>query len=144
MTDPVASITAQFAALAVSEGWKKKSDKYKQERRAYIAFAVNSGFLAKFGRNTADLLAWQSLCGTIGVGGGAEALRSIKACKKALAEVYVNIVDLVDAAQAGTKIRRTFGSSQALAAYIKRTKKIFPKEKAKSNPLLQRFLIVVY
>ncbi|KAL1744872.1 hypothetical protein HDZ31DRAFT_37662 [Schizophyllum fasciatum] len=140
----VDSITAQFAALAVSEGWKKKSAIYKEQRRKYIAHAVSAGFAASFGTNVADLQAWRSLCSTVGVVADAGALLSIKACKRALSGVYVNIVDLVDAAGAGRTIARTFSSENELAGYIKRTKKIFPKGQAKSNPLLQRFLVHVF
>lgn len=55
----------------------------------------------------------------------------------------MNLIDLVDAANASTTIRRTFTSSKDLSRYIKQTKKVFPKERAKANPLLRQFLIVV-
>ena len=57
--------------------------------------------------------------------------------------IYVNLVDLVDAGTAGTKVSKTFSSPKELAKYIRRTKKTFPKERAKKSPLLRRFLIVV-
>lgn len=55
----------------------------------------------------------------------------------------MNLVDLVDAKASGQVISRKFSSPKALAKYIRNTGKYFPKEKAKSNPLLRRFLIVV-
>jgi hypothetical protein len=57
--------------------------------------------------------------------------------------VYVNLVDLVDAANAERQIVKTFTSAKDLAKYIRKTKKIFPKERAKKNRLLSQFLIVV-
>jgi hypothetical protein len=57
--------------------------------------------------------------------------------------IYVNLVDLVDAGTAGTKVSKTFSSPKELAKYIQKTKKIFPKERAKKSPMLRRFLIVV-
>jgi len=61
----------------------------------------------------------------------------------ALAGIYVNLIDLVDAGDAGQQISRTFTSAKSLAQYIRRTKKVFPKHSAKSNKLLRQFLIVV-
>ena len=55
----------------------------------------------------------------------------------------MNLVDLVDAGMAGGVISKKFSSRKALARYIDRTGKVFPKGKAKRNPLLSRFLIVV-
>jgi hypothetical protein len=57
--------------------------------------------------------------------------------------IYVNLVDLVDAVTAGKKVSKTFSSSKELAKYINKTKKTFPKERAKKSPMLRRFLIVV-
>jgi hypothetical protein len=44
---------------------------------------------------------------------------------------------------AGSVICKKFSSPKALAKYISRSGKVFPKERAKRNPLLRRFLIVV-
>jgi hypothetical protein len=54
----------------------------------------------------------------------------------------VNIVDLVQA-QGGGKLVKTFNTAKALAKYIKKTGKIYPRERAKRNPLLRQFLINV-
>jgi hypothetical protein len=55
----------------------------------------------------------------------------------------VNLVDLVDAGTAGRVISKKFSSEKELAKYIRETGKVFPKERAKMNPLLCRFLIVI-
>ncbi|KAL1695652.1 hypothetical protein GGG16DRAFT_108838 [Schizophyllum commune] len=141
----VDDIATQFAALAVSSGWQQNSSRYRQERRAFIANAVVTGFRANFGSNEADLSAWQKLCTTVGVG-GAEAFGSIGECKKALKGTFVNIVDLVDAANAGKTVSKTFKTAQKLRVYSlkPREEKIFPKKRAKSNPLLKFFLIIMF
>jgi len=148
--DPTLPLLESFRLLAIQEGWKKKSKTYKNERRAYLADAVEIAFLDKFGVNTSSLQAWQSLCQTIGVperreGDSEDApqLTSIRACQQALKGIFVNLVDLVDAGTAGTVISKKFGSEKELARYIRKTGKIFPKSRAKKNPLLRRFLIVV-
>ncbi|THU83909.1 hypothetical protein K435DRAFT_822869 [Dendrothele bispora CBS 962.96] len=134
-----------FRRLAISEGLSKKSKRYKDLRRTYLAGAVQEGFSFHFGSNETSLQAWQELCQTIL---GADKLReldlrSVKRCKAALDGVFVNLVDLVDAGNAGATICKIFSSDRALANYIKRTGKVFPKAEAKKNPLLRRFLIVV-
>lgn len=57
--------------------------------------------------------------------------------------MYVNLVDLVDAKRRNLK-PEIFSTAGALAAYIQDTGKIFPKARAKANPLLKQFLIVVF
>ncbi|KAL1658553.1 hypothetical protein GGF50DRAFT_67010 [Schizophyllum commune] len=153
----VDDIATQFAALAVTSGWQQNSSRYRRERRAFIADAVVTGFRTNFGSNEADLSAWRRLCTTVGVG-GAEAFGSIGECKKvsgrvlssllssftALKGTFVNIVDLVDAANAGKTVSKTFKTANKLRAYSLPMGKIFPKKRAKSNPLLKFFLIVMF
>jgi len=147
-SDPTAPLLENFRRLAIHEGWKKKSNRYKEERRVFLAQAVELGFLDAFGGNVNSLQAWQSLCRTIGVpetkeGEEATLLTSITACKKALKGVFVNLVDLVEAGTAGEVICKKFSSQKELAKYICKTGKVFPRDRAKRNPLLSRFLIVV-
>jgi len=66
-SDPTASLLDNFKRLAIQEGWKKKSKTYKEERRAFLAEGVVTGFWDTFGGNISSLQAWQSLCKTIGV-----------------------------------------------------------------------------
>jgi hypothetical protein len=86
-TDPTAPLLENFKRLAIQEGWKKKSKTYKAKRSAYLAEAVEDGFLSKFGVNISSLQAWQSLCQTIGVpesidGEDPPQLTSISACQQ--------------------------------------------------------------
>jgi len=79
--DPTISITENFRLLAIQEGWTKKSKSYKEGRKAFIAEAVEIGFISYFGANTSSLQAWQNLCRTIGIE-NVETLTSIKSCQK--------------------------------------------------------------
>ena len=86
-SDHTSSLLENFRRLAIQKGWKKKSQVYKAERRAFLAKAVEAGFLDKFGVNINSLQAWQSLCQTIGVpeskeGEDVPQLTSISACKQ--------------------------------------------------------------
>jgi hypothetical protein len=86
-SDSTISLLENFSLLAIQEGWKKKSKTYKENRRVFLAEAVEAGFLDKFGVNVNSLQAWQSLCQTIGVpesmeGEDIPTLTSIKACKQ--------------------------------------------------------------
>jgi hypothetical protein len=86
-SDPTASLLDNFKRLAIQEGWKKKSKTYKEERRAFLAEGVVTGFWDTFGGNVSSLQAWQSLCKTIGVPESNEAenapqLTSISACHR--------------------------------------------------------------
>lgn len=154
--DTPQTIVQAFQSLALSEGLSKKSREYKERRRDFIANSVQTGFVAQFGANTGSLQSWNRLCETVLGDISEKDLSSIKKWVlfasnlimiksqltwQALKGIFVNLVDLVDAANAGKTIRRTFTSSKDLSRYIKQTKKIFPKSQAKANPLLR--LIVV-
>ena len=85
-SDPTDSLLANFRRLAIQEGWGKKGDTYKEEKKEFLAGGVVVGFLDTFGRNDKSLQAWQSLCKTIGVpetkeGEGPLLLTSITVCQ---------------------------------------------------------------
>lgn len=86
-SDPTASLLDNFKRLAIQEGWSKKSQTYKEQRRVFLAEAVEDAFLDNFGVNVSSLQAWQSLCQTIGVPESKEGeevpqLTSISACQR--------------------------------------------------------------
>lgn len=148
--DETASLVTEFQRLALQEGWKKKSDIYKQERKAFYTEAVREEFLKAFGKNQRTLQAWRKLCVKVGVIPESEinTLGSITDCKNKLKGVFVNLVDLADACRAGEVMGKAgkkgvFDSHKGLSKYIRSTKKYFDKSEAKRNPLLQHFLIVV-
>jgi hypothetical protein len=57
--------------------------------------------------------------------------------------VFVNVVDLVDAAEAGKTVK-TFANRASLVKYIRRTEKIFPLRRAKADSMLRLFLVHVF
>ncbi|KAI8974260.1 hypothetical protein BD414DRAFT_517640 [Trametes punicea] len=138
--DPTALLADEFRRLALINGWGKKSVKYKNERKEFYGAAVSKDFAAFWGTTESRLDAWQDLCRLLGF---TEIPTSIKKCKQAMKGVYVNLVDLVDSKRTNTQ-PKTFTSAGALASYIRKTGKIFPKERAKANPLLRQFLVVVF
>ncbi|ETW85016.1 hypothetical protein HETIRDRAFT_470084 [Heterobasidion irregulare TC 32-1] len=141
--DDTETIISEFRRLAIQEGWKKKSKIYKEERKKFIGKAAVEDFEKEFGTNAGSLQSWQSLCKRLELLNDDDELpTSIKQCKAILKGVYVNLVDLVDARKANGTVN-IFGSPKELSKYIKRTKKMFPREKAKSSPLLKQFLITV-
>ncbi|KAI0628795.1 hypothetical protein C8Q77DRAFT_1161825 [Trametes polyzona] len=138
--DLTALLADEFRRLALAHGWGKKSARYKKERVKFFGTAVVQDFTTFWGSNASRLDAWQELCHFLGI---TIVPTSVTQAKKVLGGVYVNIVDLVDARRCGVK-PRIFASAGELAAYIRKTGKIFPKARAKANPLLKQFLIVVF
>ncbi|KAK1229564.1 hypothetical protein PQX77_007390 [Marasmius sp. AFHP31] len=139
------TLLQSFRALAISEGiTNKKSKTYQRRRREFLIENVQDIFANHFGNNASSLDNWKKLLATIGIEGSHE-FTSITKCKQALKGRYINIVDLVDASNAGETVKKPnpFPSEKALSRYIERTGKAFPKAKAKANPLLAQFLIVV-
>lgn len=75
------SFADEFARLAVTEGLTKGSKAYRNGRRTFFATSAATGFEEHFGRNVADLKAWQDLCKTVGIK-DEDVPQSIKKCKK--------------------------------------------------------------
>ncbi|KAI3621300.1 hypothetical protein WG66_014353 [Moniliophthora roreri] len=144
-TSPVPTLLESFRILALSEGLtNRKSQAYKDRRRLWLAQAVTEGFIAQFGVDVHKLDNWKKLCTTIGIEGASD-FTSVQQCQESLKGKYINLVDLVDAANANKVISKPnpFPNPKKLARYIVRTQKIYPLERAKHNPLLCQFLISV-
>ncbi|KAL1730553.1 hypothetical protein EV714DRAFT_210476 [Schizophyllum commune] len=139
------SITARFTDFARAKGLTKEAKdaderkRYREERNKFVSKAVNKSFKKNFGKNEASLAAWQGLCRTVGLK-NMKGLTDVEACRKALEDKYVNIVDLVDAAEA-RKTCESFTSMAKLRSYTLKGGKIYPRKAAKGNPLLKEFLI---
>jgi len=100
---------------------------------------------------------WQRLCRDVGI---EDVPRSLKNCKQvwkilicigfqssdwmqALRNVWVNIYDLIVAIRQN-KIPHRFPSRHALSAYTLRTRKIFPKERAKEGGPVRQLLAHIF
>lgn len=75
------SFADEFARLAVTQGLTRGSQAYRDGRRTFFANSAAIGFEEHFGRNVADLRAWQDLCRTVGIT-EENIPQSIKKCKK--------------------------------------------------------------
>ncbi|KAJ7588351.1 hypothetical protein C8J56DRAFT_941435 [Mycena floridula] len=140
--EPERTILYNFQRLALIRKWGKKSKEYKRQKRDFLANAVEEMFSTSFGDRKGNLDAWCKLCKTVGVSTDLP-LGSIKACKAALRGKFVNLIDLVQAASAEKVMEETFPTSKDLAEYIHLTGKFYPLHRAKNNPLLEQFLIIV-
>ncbi|KAJ7588379.1 hypothetical protein C8J56DRAFT_860954 [Mycena floridula] len=142
MYEPERTILYNFRRLALIRKWGKKSKEYKRQKRDFLANAVEEMFSTSFGDRKGNLDAWCKLCKTVGVSTDL-LLGNIKAYKEALHGKFVNLIDLVQAASADQVMEKTFPTSKELAEYIHLTGKFYPLDRAKKNPLLEQFLIIV-
>ncbi|KAL6299686.1 hypothetical protein BKA93DRAFT_741902 [Sparassis latifolia] len=133
--DPHAPIRTEFRRLAVIRHWGKRTPQYRDE----WAQCCVEEFGEHYGRSE-RLEGWQSLCGEVGI---TDVPTSIKSCKKILNRTWVNLVDLIDCRRTGQPVKR-HASCNALREYSRRTKKIFPKARAKANVFLAALLIVMF
>ncbi|KAI1415957.1 hypothetical protein F5Y13DRAFT_186808 [Hypoxylon sp. FL1857] len=90
---------------------------------------------ASFGKG--DLVDWQLFMLELRVVGY---FTSKKQCREALQNVYVNIVDLLEAIKAGNRPHR-FETPQQLREYTRKTKKFYPKSLIpKGHPVRSLFV----
>ncbi|KAJ6554880.1 hypothetical protein B0H19DRAFT_1154728 [Mycena capillaripes] len=151
--DPAAPVSAQYDALCrvygffrpriESAGGAIKSERQLKAARdtAYAGFqrAMARTFAEKFGTDVNDLGNWQSLCRVLEI---APVPQKMWACRAAVREVHVNLVDLVDWGGMGAPVQK-FETLEELAHYTKMTRKFFPQGEAMGG-LLQFLLRHVF
>lgn len=77
--DPTAAIEAEFARLAIHQGWSTKTVKQKQALARRRQECYEAEFHHHYGNNTTKLENWQSLCEEVGI---RPTPPSINKCKK--------------------------------------------------------------
>lgn len=93
-------------------------------------------FEAHYGDVHDKLQGWQDLCNDVGISIG----NSVTQCKKALKNIHINIVDLLQAKKAGRQPIR-FATRRALISWTLEDKgRIFPLAAAKKNGFLTSLL----
>ncbi|CCO31019.1 hypothetical protein BN14_05053 [Rhizoctonia solani AG-1 IB] len=116
-------------------GWDNKTWK-SSGALAGLRRALVLQFNLTYGTDQSDLASWQNLCRAMSVTNIPDKLSD---CKKLVATIYVNLVDLVDMPNTGTKAK-LFETEEALSKYTKKSKKIFPREDARAGGLLKHLL----
>ncbi|KAG6319390.1 hypothetical protein E4U22_004575 [Claviceps purpurea] len=135
--DPHSKVWDEFNRLAKFYHWQKGSEEGKKARNLFRQALVDE-FGANYGESDNKLDVLQRLCEKLEI---TPMPQSITACKKAIKDVYVNIVDFIDCERTGEPIHK-FASLAHLRRYTKKTGKFFPREQAKRS-LLLRFLLQV-
>ncbi|KAL2060320.1 hypothetical protein VTL71DRAFT_9715 [Oculimacula yallundae] len=98
------------------------------------------GEFARYFGSENKLENWQRLCRDVGID---RTLTSLNQCKKELQKVWVNIFDLI-AAVHQNKIPRLFPNVSELRKYTIKSKKIFPKRKAKEGGPVRALLAHIF
>ncbi|KAJ5154412.1 uncharacterized protein N7500_009851 [Penicillium coprophilum] len=126
----------EFHLLAREMNWKRGSRKY----RSGLSKFLESEFAIHFGTDATKLENWQALCLELKI---QDPIQSITKCRKALAKVHVNLVDLIDSRRTGKQVKH-FASQKALRKYTIETGKIFPKSAAKKDGFLKALLREIF
>ncbi|KAJ5081142.1 hypothetical protein N7456_013380 [Penicillium angulare] len=130
--DDTETVISEFHRLGRSRGWKKGSKTWRRNWKLCMSEMYDS----VIGDHINDLETWRQLCRKLDIQGE---LNSITKCKKALAKVYVNIVDLLEC-WATDMPPKLFKSSSALANYTKEASMFFARDLAKQDKLLRVLL----
>lgn len=139
---PTSGLIASFKALSVSQSWTPKAQK-----TAKVSFraAMVQEFNNRYGTNEKSLESWRNLCRVFGITDD-ETLGSITKCKKAIANIHVNLVDLIESppdSTGPTTAVKIFPTLKALKKYTKRTGKYFPRGEAKEGGILKSLLRII-
>ncbi|KAJ5190054.1 hypothetical protein N7491_007905 [Penicillium cf. griseofulvum] len=130
--NPDLAVSSAFVLVSLQRGWKPGSKTWRKNWNA----CMNMEYDRLIGCRVNRLATWQDLCAKVGIEGS---FTSINQCKKALARVHVNIVDLLDCWNSDdTPIR--FKNKEALAAYTQATDKFFSRQIAKQDKVLRALL----
>ncbi|KAJ5953088.1 uncharacterized protein N7479_011501 [Penicillium vulpinum] len=130
--NPDLPVSFAFGLVGLQRGWKPGSKTWKKNWNS----CMNSEYDRLIGCRVSSLVTWQELCTKVGIN---DSFTSITQCKKALARVHVNIVDLLDCWNSdSTPIR--FKTKGALAAYTKANNMFFSRHIAKQDKVLHVLL----
>ncbi|ODH12931.1 hypothetical protein ACO22_07772 [Paracoccidioides brasiliensis] len=128
------SIASEFYRMCDHFGWGKQN----QDRKNAL-FKFKNAMVMKFndlyGSDTDDINCWHRLCIAVDID---PLPQTIKACKKEIKGVHVNLVDLVD--NTTRQQARLFASVDELRAYTINNSKYFPKESAYAGGVLKYLL----
>ncbi|KAJ6484544.1 hypothetical protein DFH09DRAFT_1211334 [Mycena vulgaris] len=144
--DPSAPVSAQYQAMCRKYGflrrftnsWEAKSELELEADAARAGFrlAMVRTFNDLFGTDVDDLKNWQSFCTVLEI---SPVPTKLRACRAAVRDVHVNLVDLIDWGIARAEIHK-FETLDELAAYTRETGKFFPQSEAEAGGML-RFLL---
>ncbi|KAI5837647.1 hypothetical protein DFP73DRAFT_311546 [Morchella snyderi] len=136
---PASDLVTSFKALSVSQAWTPGA---KRTAKKSFQTAMVQEFNNRYGTNEKDLKSWRNLCRVFGIAED-EIPESIKKCKKKIAKIHVNLVDLIELPPHSTgpvTAARIFPTLKALKEYTKKTGKYFPREEAKAGGILKALL----
>ncbi|KAG5652140.1 hypothetical protein H0H81_006159 [Sphagnurus paluster] len=108
----------------------------KNIQRSLFKDTLVQAFNTIYGTDENDLASWQNLCSILHIAPMPEGLT---ACREAVAETNVNLVDLVDLPNSNNPVT-TFPTEVALSEYTLGSGKIFPRENAYAGGLLKYLL----
>ncbi|KAJ5038711.1 uncharacterized protein L3040_006391 [Drepanopeziza brunnea f. sp. 'multigermtubi'] len=130
-------LTLSMSEMALSDATSKppKAQNPKKPRRDIV-----DQFRRYFG-NESEVANWVRLCRDVGI---QEDLKSIRQCRLALKNVWVNIFDLIDAVDAEKTPPKLFKNERALSKYTMNTGKIYPKRKAKEGGPVRGLLAHIF
>ncbi|KAH7883435.1 hypothetical protein F5I97DRAFT_246183 [Phlebopus sp. FC_14] len=130
---PNASAHANFNRLCKARNWDERERQPARDRLCEV-LVIEFGLIFRGRSDT--LAAHQKLCSVLKIN---PIPGDIGSCVQAVGNVQVNIFDLIEAMITGKPVRK-FNSLKELAKYTKRTKKVFPKDKAHKSRLLEELL----
>ncbi|KAF8183048.1 hypothetical protein K438DRAFT_1600172 [Mycena galopus ATCC 62051] len=143
--DPSAPVSVQYKAMCRKYGFPPKSNYWEVKSELDLeADAAQAGFrLAMvrtfndlFGTDANSLKNWQSFCAVLDI---SPVPLTLEACRAAVRDVHVNLVDLVNWGMMGAEIRK-FETLEELSTYTKVNGKFFPQSEAEAGGFL-RFLL---
>ncbi|KAJ5999725.1 hypothetical protein N7481_000134 [Penicillium waksmanii] len=128
---PNAKVSDEFKRLGAQRHWKFGSRTWRRNWRE----CWNYEYDRLIGHWAASLATWQQMCAKLGLD---DSLGSINKCKKALASVYVSIIDLLECWETAEK-PRIFRNKKELSKYTK-AGKMFHRDIAKQDKVLRVLL----
>ncbi|KAJ5354975.1 uncharacterized protein N7496_012187 [Penicillium cataractarum] len=129
--NPLASFSDDFKRLALERNWSYGSKTWKQK----WVLCTKAEYQDLIGTDLTNFEKWQTICFKLDIRG----VYSIRQAKKALSQVHINLIDLLETWDAYRGPKK-FSSTRELAHYSVSTSKIYPREAAKVDPALRVLL----
>ncbi|KAI0263440.1 hypothetical protein BC834DRAFT_957760 [Gloeopeniophorella convolvens] len=122
---------SEFHRMCRAFGWGSSYHPEKNAAREEFNAAMKDEFNSLYGSDEKDIRNWEKLCHVLSI---EPVPKTLSACRHAVLEKHVNLVDLV---QAPTRHVRLFPTEKALSEYTLEKNRIFPKEDARDGGVLR-------
>ncbi|KAI0071284.1 hypothetical protein K474DRAFT_1669145 [Panus rudis PR-1116 ss-1] len=137
--NPSVPASNEFHRMCRTFDWAKDNPAQKEAWKGFREAMVQQ-FNQIYGMDENNITNWQFLCQVLRISPIPD---SLYACREAVLNTHVNLMDLLDRHGTGKEVK-VFETLEGLRSYTKATRRFFPRERAKAGGILKYLLRKIF